>query len=107
MTVVSSGKNAVTHFKVIERFNGYTLIECELETGRTHQIRVHMAYIHHPIVGDQLYGGRNFNFLNGQLLHAKSLVLNHPTTNKQMIFECELPDYFANVLNILRNKGTL
>ncbi|MCK9198018.1 MAG: RluA family pseudouridine synthase [Bacilli bacterium] len=107
MAVVSSGKNAVTHFKVIERFNGYTLIECKLETGRTHQIRVHMSYIHHPIVGDQLYGGRNFDYLNGQLLHAKSLVLNHPTTNERMIFECELPDYFTNVLNILRNKGTL
>lgn len=107
MAVVSSGKNAVTHFKVIERFNGYTLIECKLETGRTHQIRVHMSYIHHPIVGDQLYGGRNFEYLNGQLLHAKRLVLNHPATNEQMIFECELPDYFTNVLNILRNKGTL
>ncbi|MDD3383280.1 MAG: RluA family pseudouridine synthase [Bacilli bacterium] len=107
MAVVSSGKNAVTHFKVIERFNGYTLIECKLETGRTHQIRVHMAYIHHPIIGDLLYGGKKFEFLNGQLLHAKCLILNHPVSNKKMKFECDLPDYFVNVLNILKNKGTL
>lgn len=97
------GKEAVTHFEVIKRFEKYTLIKCRLETGRTHQIRVHMDYIHHPIVGDPLYGHNNCALYNkGQLLHAYKLTFIHPKTKKEMTFECPLPDYFESIINNLK-----
>ncbi len=105
MAVVSGGREAITHFKVLERFGLYTLVECTLETGRTHQIRVHMASIGHSIVGDKTYGIKKERFnLNGQLLHAKTLGFIHPSTGERMEFTSELPDYFANILNKIR-KG--
>lgn len=107
MAVVAGGRDAVTHVTVLERFGKYTLCECVLDTGRTHQIRVHMAYIAHPIVGDKLYGVKKEEFaLDGQLLHAKSLGFINPTTGEENIFESELPDYFEHVLRCLENgKG--
>ena len=97
------GKEAITHFEVIKRFEKYTLIKCRLETGRTHQIRVHMEYIHHPIVGDPLYGHNNCALYNkGQLLHAYKLTFIHPKTKKEMTFECPLPDYFESIINNLK-----
>ncbi|MDD4066188.1 MAG: RluA family pseudouridine synthase [Bacilli bacterium] len=107
MAVVSEGKPAVTHFKVLERFHGYTYLVCLLETGRTHQIRVHLSYIHYPIVGDKLYGIHDPIPLNGQLLHARKLSLIHPTSGERMTFEAPLPDYFSAVLTLLREKGSL
>lgn len=102
MAVSDSGKKAITHYKVIKRFNGYTLTEFKLETGRTHQIRVHSKYLNHPIVGDKAYGIKSQKFnLAGQLLHAKKLELTHPTTGKRMVFECEIPDYFDKILKKL------
>lgn len=104
MAVSDDGKLAITNFFVKERFGDYTLVEFVLETGRTHQIRVHSKYIGHPIVGDKTYGIRNQKFnLNGQLLHAFKLELTHPTTNKRMTFECELPEYFKKILVKLKN----
>ena len=94
-----NSKHAITHFKVLERFQNYTYIECELETGRTHQIRVHMKYINHPIVGDLKYAGKNEFNLQGQLLHAVKLRLVHPSTNEEMVFEAPLPDEFHQVLD--------
>lgn len=103
MAVVAGGREAVTHFNVLERFGQYTLIECILETGRTHQIRVHMASIGHSIVGDPLYGIKKEKFnLNGQLLHAKTIGFEHPSTGKMMEFSSEIPEYFVNVLKKLR-----
>ena len=102
MAVSESGKIAITHYKVAKRFNGYTLVEFKLETGRTHQIRVHSKHLGHPIVGDKSYGIKNQKFnLEGQLLHAKKLELTHPTTGKRMIFECDIPDYFDKILKKL------
>lgn len=102
-TVSDSGKRAITHFKVAERFDGYTLLNFVLETGRTHQIRVHAKYMGHSIVGDKTYGIKNQKFnLSGQLLHANKLELTHPSTQKRMVFECDLPDYFKNVLSKLK-----
>lgn len=99
MAVSSSGRRAVTNFKVLERSNGYTLCEFSLETGRTHQIRVHSKHLGHPIVGDTVYGYKNQKFkLNGQLLHAKKLTFIHPTTEKEVVFEADIPDYFKAVL---------
>ena len=104
MAIVESGKKAVTHYKVIERFVGYTLVECNLETGRTHQIRVHMAKIGHPLVGDLIYGFKKQKFnLKGQVLHAKRLGFIHPTTNKYMEFASPIPSYFENLITKLRN----
>lgn len=104
MAIVESGKKAVTHYKVIERFDGYTLVECNLETGRTHQIRVHMAKIGHPLVGDLIYGFKKQRFnLKGQVLHAKRLGFIHPTTNKYMEFDSPIPTYFENLITKLRN----
>ena len=105
MAIVDGGRRAVTHYKVIERFGVYTLVRFELETGRTHQIRVHAASIHHPIVGDAVYGGSTKLYDNGQLLHAKELTVVHPHTKEVMRFECELPDYFEAVLKKLRNQN--
>ena len=105
MAVVKDGKPATTHFQVIERFNDHTLVKCQLVSGRTHQIRVHMAAINHPVEGDPLYAGKNYDKLykNGQLLTAYKLKLIHPTTKKEMVFEIELPDYFKEILATLRN----
>lgn len=97
-----NGKSAITHFKVLKRYEKYTLIECNLETGRTHQIRVHMSSINHAIVGDVIYGGSNKIYNNGQLLHAYKLTFIHPTTQKEMVFEAPLPDYFLDVLKDLK-----
>jgi 23S rRNA pseudouridine1911/1915/1917 synthase len=101
---VKNGKPAVTHFKVLERFKSHTYIQCELETGRTHQIRVHMSYIGHPITGDEVYG-KKFNLADtdGQALHARFLKLKHPVSNEDMVFEAPLPDYFTALINRLRN----
>ena len=105
MAVVEDGKRAITHFNVIERYKGYTLVHFKLETGRTHQIRVHSKYINHPIVGDKTYGYDKQKFkLNGQLLHATKLELNHPKTGERMVFDAPLPDYFQNILKKLQKK---
>ena len=97
-----TGRVAITHFKVLERFPRYTLMEYELKTGRTHQIRVHSKFIGHPVVGDPVYGGSNKFNLNGQLLHAFKLVLTHPKTGEVMTFEAPIPKYFQDVLDKLR-----
>lgn len=100
-----NSKNAVTHYKVIEDFGQYSYIECRLKTGRTHQIRVHMASIGHPLVGDTVYGQKKDKFsIDGQCLHAKVLGFTHPKTGKIMHFDSELPDYFQKVLTFLRNR---
>lgn len=96
-----NGKEAITHFEVIERYKKYTLIKCQLETGRTHQIRVHLSSIHHPLVGDVLYGGSNEVYDNGQLLHAYKLTFYHPVLKKEISLECDLPQYFKDVLSRL------
>lgn len=98
----NTGRIAITYYKVLERFNRYTLMEYELKTGRTHQIRVHSKHIGHPVVGDFTYGGSNKFNLNGQLLHAYKLELLHPRTKQKMIFEAPLPEYFEAVLEGLR-----
>lgn len=103
MAIVPNGKRAVTHFEVIERFNGYTHVRARLETGRTHQIRVHAMSINHPLVGDPVYGPKNSKIkLNGQALHAKKLGFIHPTTKEYVEFDSELPDYFQKLLEKLR-----
>ena len=103
MAVLSDGREAITDFKVVKRFENYTLCEFSLKTGRTHQIRVHAKYMGHPIVGDKEYGYKNQKFkLNGQLLHAKELKFIHPTKNKKVCFEAPLPDYFEKVLKSIR-----
>lgn len=105
MAVVSGGREAVTHYNVLERYGGYTLVECILETGRTHQIRVHMASIGHSIVGDPVYGIKKEKYkLNGQLLHAKTIGFVHPSTGEMMEFTSELPDYFKEVIEKERRK---
>ena len=99
MAVKSDGRRAVTHYKVIRRYKDYTLMEFSLETGRTHQIRVHTKYLGHPVVGDPVYGYKTQKFrLNGQLLHAFRLELTHPKSGERMVFEAPLPDYFLAVL---------
>ncbi|MBR5349451.1 MAG: RluA family pseudouridine synthase [Lachnospiraceae bacterium] len=105
MAIVPGGKEAITHYIVKERFGDYTFIECRLETGRTHQIRVHMASIHHPLVGDDVYGPEKcpFKGLEGQALHAYKLGFIHPRTGEYMEFESELPEYFEELLRKLRN----
>lgn len=105
MAVDEKGRRAVTHYRVLERFGKYTLVRFELETGRTHQIRVHAAYIHHPVVGDAVYGGSTALYSAGQLLHAKELELDSPTTGERVRFECPLPDYFTAVLEKLRREN--
>lgn len=99
-----NSKYAVTHFSVLKRFGQYTLLECKLETGRTHQIRVHLNYIQHPVVGDDKYGGQAKQFnLAGQLLHAAVLGFNHPRTGEDVLLEAPLPDHFQKVLDKLSN----
>ena len=105
MAVVPEGKGklAITHFSVIKRYIGYTLCRFDLNTGRTHQIRVHAKYLGHPIVGDPVYGIKKQKFaLKGQLLHAARLSFNHPKTGEKMTFEVPLPDYFTAVLSKLK-----
>lgn len=98
-----NSRHAITHYRVLERFENYTFIECRLETGRTHQIRVHMKYIQHPVVGDPVYGPAKSHFLlEGQLLHAVVLGFNHPRTGNYLEFEAPIPDYFDQVLAKLR-----
>lgn len=99
MAVVQEGKNAITHYKVLKRFKKNTLVKCILETGRTHQIRVHMSYIGHPLVGDPMYGFKKQRFkLKGQMLHAKKLGFIHPTTQEYIEFQSDLPKYYKEVL---------
>ena len=106
MAVRKDGKKAVTHFDVIERFDGFTYLDIKIDTGRTHQIRVHMAEIGYPIVGDMVYSnGKNPFGVEGQMLHAKSLDFKHPITGKQMHLEAPLPEYFEDVLKKLRGKN--
>lgn len=101
MAVVQGGKRAVTHYSVLARYDGYTYTQCRLETGRTHQIRVHMSHIGHPLLGDAVYGGRAVKSLAGQCLHARQLTFIHPRTGEAMTVECPLPDWFTAVLNKL------
>ena len=103
MAVVENGKSAVTHFRVLDRFKNYTLLELELETGRTHQIRVHMAYIGHPVLNDPLYGTKKQTTPFGQYLHAKTLGFKHPRTGEYMEFDSELPQEFVEKIEELKN----
>ena len=103
---VKNGKRAVTHYRVLERFQGYTYVECQLETGRTHQIRVHMASIHHPLLGDTVYGpAKDSHHLEGQTLHAMVLGLIHPVTGEYLEVEAPLPEYFENLLKKFRTMS--
>lgn len=102
MTVTRDGKNAVTHFHVLERFQDFTLVECQLETGRTHQIRVHMKYIGFPLAGDPKYGPRKTIDFNGQALHAGILGFDHPRTGEYVEFEAPLPEDMAELIENLR-----
>lgn len=105
MAVTKNGKEAITHFKVLKRFEKYTLLQIKIDTGRTHQIRVHMAEIGHPVVGDSVYSnGKNEFGVQGQMLHAKSLDFKHPITKSQMHLEAPLPQYFEKVLEQLQNN---
>ena len=100
-----NGLEAVTHYQVLERFGDYTYISCRLETGRTHQIRVHMASIRHPLLGDNVYGPQKCPFkLQGQTLHAKILGITHPTTGEYMEFDAPLPEYFEDLLGRMRQN---
>lgn len=104
MAISEKGKRAVTHYKVLQRFAKYTYIECELETGRTHQIRVHMASIGHPLLGDEVYSNVKSPYkLEGQTLHAQVLGFRHPTTGEYIEVSAPLPDYFKHLLEILPN----
>lgn len=103
-TLAKNGREAVTHYRVLERFGNFTYIQCRLETGRTHQIRVHMAGIGHPLLGDSVYGPKKCPFpkLQGQTLHAKTLGFLHPKTGEYVEFTAPLPDYFTNLVGKLR-----
>lgn len=104
MAVVQGGRRAVTHYRVLDRLGKFTYIEAQLETGRTHQIRVHMTYAGHPLLGDSVYGPKKQPFnLKGQVLHARVLGFNHPVTGRYMEFESPLPDYFEKLLERCRN----
>lgn len=103
MAVLKEGKVAHTLYRVLQNFQNYTLMEFELKTGRTHQIRVHSSHLHHPIVGDKLYNSNKCKFkLDGQLLHAKKIIFTHPETRETLEFESELPEYFKKVLDSLK-----
>ena len=106
MAVAKDGKNAVTHIKVLKRYDKYTLLEINIETGRTHQIRVHLSHIGYPIIGDYTYSnGKNEFGVEGQCLHAKSLEFKHPITKKEMKLEAPLPEYFQDIINKLDNNN--
>ena len=106
MAVRKDGKEAITHFKVLKRYKNYTLLEVKIDTGRTHQIRVHMAEIGHPVVGDMVYSkGKNEFGVEGQMLHSKSLDFKHPITGKEMHLEAKLPEYFEKVLEKLDREN--
>mgnify|MGYP000027122872 CR=1 FL=1 len=106
-THAKQSRHAVTHYKVLERFGNYTYIQCKLETGRTHQIRVHMSSIGHPLLGDQVYGPKKCPFpgLTGQTLHAKTLGFIHPRSGEYIEVDAPIPEYFNNLLDILRKKA--
>ncbi|VDG97428.1 Ribosomal large subunit pseudouridine synthase D [Lysinibacillus sphaericus] len=104
MSVENNGKHAVTHFKVLERFGEFTLVECRLETGRTHQIRVHMKYIGHPLAGDPKYGPKRTIDFDGQVLHAGTLGFVHPVTEEYMEFKAPLPEDFEQLLSEMKSK---
>lgn len=102
---MKNSKPATTHYEVIKRYGDFTHVRCVLETGRTHQIRVHMAYLGHPVAGDAVYGPRKvITRLNGQCLHAKHIGFVHPVTNEYLEFESDLPEYFTSFLNYLENR---
>lgn len=108
MAIVADGRPAITHYQVLERYRGYSHMAFQLETGRTHQIRVHMASIGHPIIGDPLYGMKKdrFHYLDGQCLHAFRLTLHHPRSKEKMTFEAPLPTYFTTILEkMVRENG--
>ena len=106
MAVTKNGKNAVTHIKVLKRYDKYTLLEINIETGRTHQIRVHLSHIGYPIIGDSTYSnGKNEFGVEGQCLHAKSLEFKHPITKKEMKLEAPLPKYFQDIIKKLDNNN--
>lgn len=105
MAVDKDGKNAVTHIKVIKRYNKYTLLKIKIDTGRTHQIRVHMSQIGHPVVGDEVYSnGKNEFNVKGQMLHSTILEFKHPITEKQMHLEAKIPEYFQEILDKLEKE---
>ncbi len=105
MAVAAGGREAVTHYAVLERFTGYTYASFRLETGRTHQIRVHMAHLGHPLLGDKVYGSpKGYPGLEGQCLHAKELSFLHPATGERLTVECDLPPYFTAILEKLRRR---
>ena len=106
MAVVPDGRRAVTHYQVLARYPGYTHLRCQLETGRTHQNRVHMAYLGHPLAGDPVYGPKNDpERLGGQCLHARELTFVHPTTGQTVHLTCPLPDWFSDFLNRLEKRA--
>jgi len=115
MSAQAIGKPAITHYRILDHYRGHTLIECQLETGRTHQIRVHMNFIHHPLFGDSTYGWRlklpskmvpelaeELRQFKRQALHAKKLELTHPKTEKRMVFECDYPEDFEKLIKIFK-----
>ena len=105
MAVVPDGRRAVTHYQVLARYPGYTYLRCRLETGRTHQIRVHMAYLGHPLAGDPVYGPKSDPYqLGGQCLHARELTFVHPTTGQTVHLTCPLPDWFSDFLRKLEKR---
>lgn len=106
MAVSKNGKEAVTHFKVIKRFDNYTLLEIKIDTGRTHQIRVHLSEIGYPVIGDYVYSnGKNLFGVVGQMLHAKSIEFKHPVTNNLMKIEAPIPKYFEKIINELQKRN--
>ncbi len=106
MAIVPDGRHAITHYTVLQQFSKHTLLRCELETGRTHQIRIHLASVKHPLVGDLIYGHKKQRFqANGQCLHAKEIEFEHPRTGEWMHFETELPESFQRIMRILNQEG--
>ena len=106
MAVDKDGKEAITHFEVIKRYGQYTLLRIKIDTGRTHQIRVHMSQIGHPVVGDDVYSnGKNEFGVEGQMLHARSLDFKHPISGKEIHLEAEIPEYFKQVLEVLDRRA--